>query len=167
MRDDYDLNKQNDDNPEHEKVKREIPYFDMGEAWNEVRQGFDAKEKSMASLKLFGKGLFNAGKFLATNAPKAVDTCLSYVESSQKDRLVSLDKQISKLEKKMNEIQRKLKSHQLDYETRELLESYLATIEMGLFVLQQKKDDLLEAQANFQERQAKIQNRKNSDNELI
>lgn len=38
-------------------------YYSMSEAWQDIGQGFDAKEKTVASLKLVGKGFFNVGKF--------------------------------------------------------------------------------------------------------
>jgi len=43
-------------------------YFKMSKAFDEFNDGFDAKEKAAAGLKLFGKGLFNVAKYAVTEA---------------------------------------------------------------------------------------------------
>ena len=57
-----------------EQEDKESKYFKMSDAWDEVSYGVGAGEKAKAGLKMLGKGLFNFGKFVATEAvPKMVE----------------------------------------------------------------------------------------------
>lgn len=48
-------------------------YFSLSEAYDDVKNSFGAKDKAMAGLKLFGKGLFNTGKYLLKEAPGVLE----------------------------------------------------------------------------------------------
>jgi len=43
-------------------------YLSLSKDFDDLRFGFGAKEKTVAGLKLFGKGLFNMAKFTVTEA---------------------------------------------------------------------------------------------------
>ena len=47
--------------------KKDSEYFSMDDEIFDLKHG-DAKDKSVAALKMFGKGLFNTSKFLVTKA---------------------------------------------------------------------------------------------------
>ena len=47
--------------------KKDSKYFSMDDELFDLKHG-DAKDKSVAALKMFGKGLFNTSKFLVTKA---------------------------------------------------------------------------------------------------
>jgi hypothetical protein len=48
-------------------------YYDMSEAIDDIRHGsYGAKEKTVAGIKLFAKGIFNVGKYIVINGPDAV-----------------------------------------------------------------------------------------------
>lgn len=44
--------------------KEESEYYSLSEAYDEVKYSYGAKEKTVAGLKLFAKGIFNTGKAL-------------------------------------------------------------------------------------------------------
>ena len=62
----------------------ENKYFKIGEAIDDIGYASGAKDKTIASLKLFGKGVFNIGKFAATEIfPAALETAARSVEKNQ------------------------------------------------------------------------------------
>lgn len=42
--------------------KKKPDYYSLSEAYDEMKYSFGAKDKTVAGLKLFAKGLFNTGK---------------------------------------------------------------------------------------------------------
>lgn len=53
--------------------EKDTGYYDMSQAVDDIRYGsYGAKEKTVAGIKLFAKGVFNVGKYLAINGPDAV-----------------------------------------------------------------------------------------------
>ncbi|MBX8476553.1 hypothetical protein K5D38_17385 [Pseudomonas cichorii] len=61
----------NDEPSQHGK-KPKLPYFDLKEAYQEVRGAIGAKDTALAGVKLFGKGLFNSALYTGTSAVKKV-----------------------------------------------------------------------------------------------
>ena len=60
-------------------------YFRIDEAVDEISYAYGVKGKAIASLKLFGKGIFNVGKFAATEiAPAAITSIANSAEKSSK-----------------------------------------------------------------------------------
>ena len=47
-------------------------YFKRSKALDEFNDGFGAKEKPVAGLKLFGKGIFNVAKYATTEVLPSV-----------------------------------------------------------------------------------------------
>lgn len=98
--------------------KELFPYFDMGEAWDDVIFGDGAKEKTVAGLKFLGKGLFNTGKFAVKTTPKAVEILLSrnietantnikQINKRLKDKNLSHDERFALEQKRLNAEQNK------------------------------------------------------------
>lgn len=49
-------------------------YLSLSEDWSDLVDGYGAKERSIAGLKLLGKSIFNVGKFTFTEAlPKIAE----------------------------------------------------------------------------------------------
>lgn len=49
-------------------------YLNLSDDWSELVDGYGAKEKSVAGLKLLGKSVFNVGKFAFTELlPKVAE----------------------------------------------------------------------------------------------
>ncbi len=62
---------------------KESKYFKIGEALDEVNHAYGDKEKTVASLKLLGKGIFNVGRFaVAEVLPSAMEQVAKQVEKN-------------------------------------------------------------------------------------
>jgi len=57
-----------DDTPQ-----KDDEYYSLSEAYDDMKYSFGAKDKAVAGLKLFGKGLFNTGKYLFKEGPGVLD----------------------------------------------------------------------------------------------
>jgi hypothetical protein len=47
-------------------------YFKISEAVDDVKSSYGAKDKTVSTLKLVGKGLFNSAKFVVESTPKVM-----------------------------------------------------------------------------------------------
>ncbi|MFL9865855.1 hypothetical protein PQR67_16895 [Paraburkholderia fungorum] len=62
-------------------------YLSLSEDWSELVDGYGAKERSIAGLKLFGKSIFNVGKFAITEAlPKMAEQTAKMAEEAAKNK---------------------------------------------------------------------------------
>ena len=71
-------------------------YFSISESVDEFKDSFGLKEKSVAGLKIVGKGLFNVGKFtfieiLPAVAEKTANKMLQNGEDSLRNNNISSD----------------------------------------------------------------------------
>lgn len=58
-------------------------YFKMDEALDDVNYAYGAKDKAVSTLKLLGKGLFNAGRFaVAEVLPAAMEQSAKLLEKN-------------------------------------------------------------------------------------
>jgi hypothetical protein len=55
---------------EEEKEAFNFDYFKISDAVNDIKSSSGAKNKTVSTIKLLGKGLFNSAKFIAEEAPK-------------------------------------------------------------------------------------------------
>ena len=56
----------------HQVSDKDDKYYNLGDALDEVNYSYGAKDKTISTLKMFGKGLFNVAKFVATDGIEAV-----------------------------------------------------------------------------------------------
>lgn len=56
----------------HMSNDKDDKYYDIGDAFDEINLSYGAKEKTISTLKMFGKGLFNVVKFIATDGVEFV-----------------------------------------------------------------------------------------------
>ncbi|WP_143189342.1 hypothetical protein [Paraburkholderia lycopersici] len=62
-------------------------YLSLSEDWSELVDGYGAKERSIAGLKLLGKSIFNVGKFTFTEAlPKMAERAAQMAEEAAKNK---------------------------------------------------------------------------------
>ncbi|MBR7901172.1 MULTISPECIES: hypothetical protein [Burkholderia cepacia complex] len=62
-------------------------YLSLSEDWSELMDGYSAKERSIAGLKLLGKSIFNVGKFTLTEAlPKMAEKTAKMAEEAAKNK---------------------------------------------------------------------------------
>lgn len=65
--------------------EKESGYFKLGEALDDVNHAYGAKDKAVATLKLFGKGVFNVGRFAVAEAlPAALEHASNAVANNAK-----------------------------------------------------------------------------------
>jgi len=77
-------------------------YFKMSDALDDLTMSFGAKDKAVAGLKLFGKGIFNVGKFAVAEVLPTAAEQMAHTNIKNSDKL--------------------LKSSNLDVESRERVE---------------------------------------------
>ncbi|KVE75810.1 hypothetical protein WI98_11930 [Burkholderia vietnamiensis] len=62
-------------------------YLSLSEDWSELVDGYGAKERSVAGLKILGKSIFNIGKFAFTEAlPKIAEQTARMAEEAAKNK---------------------------------------------------------------------------------
>jgi hypothetical protein len=62
-------------------------YLSLSEDWSELVDGYGAKERSIAGLKLLGKSIFNVGKFTLTEAlPRMAEQTAKMAEEAAKNK---------------------------------------------------------------------------------
>jgi hypothetical protein len=67
--------------------KKDSEYLSMDDEIFDLKHG-DAKDKSVAALKMFGKGLFNTSKFLVTKAIPEITKAAAQQNISRSNELL-------------------------------------------------------------------------------
>lgn len=87
-------------------------YFDMSKALDEFNhESFGAKEKAASGLKMFGKGLFNVGKFAIAEALPAIIKQSAETNVRTADKLLRNENLTDEQRKKLEECKEKSKNH--------------------------------------------------------
>ncbi len=52
--------------------EKDDKYYNIGDAFDEINSSYGAKDKTVSTLKMFGKGLFNVAKYIATDGIESI-----------------------------------------------------------------------------------------------
>lgn len=68
------------DHYHHKGVNMSLNYFKLSDDFEQLKNGYDKKDKAVGGLKLLGKGVFNVGKFtVAELLPGAAELYLNAI----------------------------------------------------------------------------------------